>query len=429
MHLRKPLIPLLCLLTLSIVAQNRLKPYEEYIEKYADIAVRQQKKHGVPASITLAQGILESGAGNSEMAKRSNNHFGIKCHNNWTGDTVIFFDDGVNSCFRKYEKVEQSYDDHSMFLVRGRRYAPLFQLEITDYKGWAYGLKNAGYATDPTYADKLIRIIETYDLNSFSEGKGKIAPADTVKESKASVRKAGKESEKARKLAEKDQLVKDKAFAKRQKAEEQKALKATLDSAAKADRALRKANRKAQRDLRDSIARSYSIFSNEALENVKDYQVLPVKPAAQSINPLSCHEVLYQGTTPYVTAKYGDSFEGLADEFGLTPTRIRRINEFPMNHLLKTGEPVYLDTKTTWWEGERPYHVVKAGESMHAIAQKYALKVDALYKMNSMSPGSPVQPGTKIKLRNPEQLSPILKSMNDAFNKADSTNVQPNNSK
>jgi LysM repeat protein len=422
MHLRKPLIPLLCLLALSLVAQNRLKPYVDYIVKYTDIAVRQEKLHGVPASITLAQGILESGAGNSEMAKRSNNHFGIKCHNDWTGDTVVYFDDGENSCFRKYDKPEQSFDDHSLFLAKGRRYAPLFQLDPSDYKAWAYGLKNAGYATDPTYADKLIRIIETYGLNDLKQEKyaERKLETDSAKQEAAAERLAKRSAEKARKMtlaqARKDSIQKVKL--------EAKARKAVNDSIL---RSVRKAERAVRKHVRDSIAATYSIFSNKYLENVKDYQALPVRPAAQTINPLSSHEILYVGTTPYIKAQFGDSFESIADEFGLSVTRIRDINEFPRNYTLVTGEPVYLDTKTTWWEGEYPLHIAKPGESMHFIAQKYALKLDALYKMNNMTLGEAVRPGTKIKLRNPEQLSPVMKAMNDAFNKADSTNVkQPN---
>lgn len=412
MHLRKPLIPLLCLIAFSIVAQNRLKPYEDYIAKYSDIAVRQQKLHGVPASITLAQGILESGAGNSYMAKRSNNHFGIKCHNGWTGDTVIHFDDGVNSCFRKYDKPEESFDDHSLFLVKGRRYATLFQLDPTDYKAWAYGLKNAGYATDPTYADKLIRIIETYGLNDFTHGKkvARITPAETGNLDQKSLKAAEKAIKSSATQARKDSIQSARQAAKAQKAVNDSIL-----------RSVRKAERSVRRRVRDSIAATYSIFSNKALENVKDYQSIYVKPAAQTINPLSSHEVQYVGSTPFIKAQFGDSFEGIADEFGLSVITIRNINEFPRNYKLMPGEPVYLDTKTTWWEGEYPLHLAKQGESMHSIAQKYALKLDALYKMNNMRPGEPVRPGTKIKLRNPEQLSTFMKAMNDAFNKADST--------
>ena len=125
------------------------------------------KRHNVPASITLAQGLLESGAGMSTLSVKSNNHFGIKCGSGWRGRSVRANDDAPNECFRAYRKVEDSYEDHSLFLVGNQRYASLFRLKKTDYKGWARGLKKAGYATDPSYANKLITIIETYDLYKY----------------------------------------------------------------------------------------------------------------------------------------------------------------------------------------------------------------------------------------------------------------------
>lgn len=153
-------------------AQKLNQAYLDYIDKYADIAVTEQKKYGIPASITLAQGLLESGAGQSELAVESNNHFGIKCHDTWTGQKYYYDDDRKNECFRKYRKVEDSYEDHSQFLLRPR-YESLFKLKPTDYRGWAHGLKKAGYATDPKYAEKLISLIEDYDLHRFDTGKGK----------------------------------------------------------------------------------------------------------------------------------------------------------------------------------------------------------------------------------------------------------------
>jgi LysM repeat protein len=428
MHLRKPLIPLLCLLAFTMVAQNRLKPYEEYIAKYADIAVRQQKKHGVPASITMAQGLLESGAGKSTLAIRSNNHFGIKCHNTWDGDTVIFFDDGQNTCFRKYKKVEDSYDDHSMFLVRGKRYATLFMLDVNDYKSWAFGLKAAGYATDPSYAEKLIRIIETYDLNKLTSEKyeNHVAEEPTAGEEIKLTRKELKAKERALRLSESQRIADAQTAEKRRIANEKRQLKLAKDSISRLEKAQRKAEKQARRLLKDSIAGTYRISTNEALQNVKDYRALPVRKAAQTVNPRSVHEVLYLGTTPYVKAQYGDSFESLAEEFGLTPTRIRKINEYPLNYALKSGENVFLDAKENWWEGENPYHVVQAGESMHSIAQKYGLKLDALYKMNNLTPGSAPKVGMRIKLRNPEQMPLIIRAINESMNKTDS--IKSNNS-
>lgn len=145
-------------------------PQQEYIKKYSAIAVAEMQRSGVPASITLAQGILESRSGLSSLAAEGNNHFGIKCHRNWTGRTMRVNDDAPNECFRVYKSAEESFRDHSDFLRYQDRYKSLFELKITDYKGWAHGLKKAGYATDPAYAGKLIRIIEDYSLFSFDTG-------------------------------------------------------------------------------------------------------------------------------------------------------------------------------------------------------------------------------------------------------------------
>lgn len=139
-------------------------PQKTYIEKYSALAIEEMYRTGVPASITLAQGLLESGNGLSELAVKGNNHFGIKCHNTWTGAKVYHDDDAKGECFRKYDNPEESFRDHSDFLRYRDRYKFLFDYELTDYKSWAYGLKAAGYATDPKYPEKLIRIIEEYEL-------------------------------------------------------------------------------------------------------------------------------------------------------------------------------------------------------------------------------------------------------------------------
>ena len=139
----------------------------QYIEKYAETAVREMKATGIPASITLAQGCLESGNGNSTLATKANNHFGIKCHKNWKGRTIYHDDDEKGECFRSYRSADESFRDHSDFLRYSDRYASLFNLELTDYKGWAYGLQKAGYATAKTYAESLIRIIEENGLDRY----------------------------------------------------------------------------------------------------------------------------------------------------------------------------------------------------------------------------------------------------------------------
>jgi len=153
-------------LSLLAFSQTRKQAYLAYIEQYHQLAEKQQSEHGIPASIVLAQGLLESGAGLSAFAKESNNHFGIKC-NDWAGDKIYHDDDQKGECFRKYEKVLDSYEDHATFLKTRPRYSFLFNLNPTDYEAWAHGLKKAGYATDPAYAFKLISIIEIYDLHRF----------------------------------------------------------------------------------------------------------------------------------------------------------------------------------------------------------------------------------------------------------------------
>ncbi len=140
-----------------------------YISNYAEIAVDEMKRYHIPASITLAQGILESGNGLSQLALKSNNHFGVKCHKGWKGDFVRHDDDKDQECFRKYEKVATSYRDHSKFLVERSRYSFLFDYKKTDYKSWAKGLKKAGYATDKKYPEKLLKLIELYDLDHFDK--------------------------------------------------------------------------------------------------------------------------------------------------------------------------------------------------------------------------------------------------------------------
>ncbi|MBR1869509.1 MAG: glucosaminidase domain-containing protein, partial [Bacteroidales bacterium] len=155
---------------------------QTYIDKYSDIAVSEMYRTGVPASITLAQGIIESGAGLSKLAVEGNNHFGIKCHTDWKGRTMAVDDDKKGECFRVYKNAEQSFRDHSDFLRYRDRYKFLFSYDVTDYKSWAYGLKKAGYATDPAYSGKLIKMIEDYKLWRYDTPKVEERP-DTIPES------------------------------------------------------------------------------------------------------------------------------------------------------------------------------------------------------------------------------------------------------
>lgn len=165
--------------------------YTEYIQTYKDIAIRKMNEYKIPASITLAQGLLESGSGNSALSVEANNHFGIKCHKEWTGMTYTMDDDTKNECFRKYANPEESYNDHSLFLTARPRYASLFELDIKDYKGWANGLKNAGYATNPRYADMLIKIIEENELYLYDRNMEPVAKKDKKEKTSEKEQKKG----------------------------------------------------------------------------------------------------------------------------------------------------------------------------------------------------------------------------------------------
>lgn len=164
----------------SVQAQTR-QTKEEYILKYKHIAIDHMERYGIPASITLAQGILESDSGNSNLARKSNNHFGIKCKKGWTGDRVYHTDDAPDECFRKYDSVEESYQDHADFLDQSPRYDSLFAYSATDYRSWARGLKAAGYATAPDYAQRLTKLIEDNKLYLFDEAGGEKLYADHQK--------------------------------------------------------------------------------------------------------------------------------------------------------------------------------------------------------------------------------------------------------
>lgn len=297
-----------CLLLLLVAegaqAQRRNSRYNEYIRQYAPLAVDQMQRHKIPASITLAQGLLESGAGCSELARKSNNHFGIKCHATWRGRKVYHDDDARGECFRAYSHPRDSYEDHSLFLRQGARYASLFRLKPTDYKGWARGLKKAGYATDPSYANRLITIIEDYDLYKYDlQGLGKRATRHWEKE-----------------LRKKPWLA----------------------------------------------------------------------------NP---HQVYLANGLAYVVARSGDEFRILGKELGISWKKLVQYNDLHRDYTLEDGDIIYLKEKHKKAAKPYTYYVVKDGDSMHSIAQKYGIRLKSLYRMNR-KPGDYIpEVGDRLRLR------------------------------
>ncbi len=282
---------LLFLCTCPANAQRRNSQYLDYIEKYKDEAVEQMQRYRIPASITLAQGLLESGAGRSTLTRKSNNHFGIKCGSGWRGRRTYHDDDARGECFRVYKNARESYEDHSRFLAGKQRYASLFRLKTTDYKGWARGLKKAGYATSPTYATKLIELIELYELDRFDSGR----------------------------------------------------LKGTW------------------------IA-----------------------------NP---HEPFLANGLLYVVARSGDTFESLSDEFGISARKLRKYNDLYKGYTLRQGDIIYLEKKNRRAHKTYKTHIVRPGESMYLISQRYGIRLDRLYKMNDRSADYAPQTGDVLRLR------------------------------
>lgn len=279
---------------LSLQAQTRNKQYEDYIKQYRDLAVDEMKKYHIPASITLAQGLLESGAGQSTLARKSNNHFGIKCGSDWQGKTVRHNDDARGECFRAYKHPKQSYEDHSKFLAGRPRYASLFKLKITDYKGWARGLKKAGYATDPRYAQRLIDIIELYDLDKYDKKGG-------------------------------------------------------------------------------------------------------LKWMKENPNP---HQPYIANGLLYIVVRAGDTWKSISKEFDISQKKLRKYNDLYKGYELQPGDILYLEKKNRKAQKEYVVHVLRAGESMYLISQKYGIRLKNLYKLNKMDADEPApEVGTILRLR------------------------------
>jgi hypothetical protein len=309
--LARKLILLTTLLVLSgtLLAQRITR--EEYIKTYKDLAIRQMKSHGIPASIILAQACLESGDGNSRLAREANNHFGIKCHN-WTGETILHDDDEKNECFRKYSHPEGSFTDHSEFLRYRERYKILFDLDPLDYKAWAHGLKSAGYATNPDYARLLIKIIEDYRLYLFDSSSSELPPSPSQVENEYEI------------------------------------------------------------DMR--VASDLYKFS------------------------LARKHLNRNGIT-FIIAGERDSYSSLAKEYNFFTRELLRFNDLNSQVPISDGTIVYLERKRERGDKDLSKHIAESGETMYFISQKYAIRLNSLYKINNMKKGDEPLAGYEIKLR------------------------------
>lgn len=325
------------------LAASAKTPQKEYIRTYSVLAVQEMYRSGVPASITLAQGMLESGNGLSELALKGNNHFGIKCHSGWKGDSIYHDDDMKGECFRKYKDVELSYRDHSDFLRYRDRYKFLFDLDVTDYKGWANGLKKAGYATDPSYPKKLIKLIEEYKLYEYD--------------------------------------VKPYTYG-------QQSLKTEQPS--RPEKPSRKPDRK--EPVTAPVAPPKSPYQMEqprkATESQREYFHFPVS-----------RELYSQNGVPFVYSLEGETYKSIAKAYGLFYKEILKINDLDSDEPLRPGTVVYLQAKKKKAAKGIEMHFIDNGESLRDISQRYAVRLSAIYKINGLHPAFVARNGDCIRLR------------------------------
>ena len=306
---KRYIVGILCvLLNVFVASAQRNAAYERYINTYSQMAIEQERKYSIPASITLAQAILESGAGTSYLAKEANNHFGIKCHTEWQGARAYKDAEIPNECFRKYNSVADSYEDHSRFLTDRPRYERLFSYRKTDYIAWAKGLQDCGYATDKGYANKLIRIIELYELYKYNS---------------------------------------------------------------------------------DSRTTSRRVVQTTT----------PTAPPTP-LPPASVSRIVYKTYgLIYVMARFNDSLEEIAKELGFKAKDLAKYNEIPVGFPLQQGDIVYLEKKKRIADKPNFYHIVRVGESMHSISQRYGMRINSLYNLNRKRPDYVPLEGDILKLR------------------------------
>ena len=353
-------------------------PQQQYIDRWAATAVREMYRSGVPASITLAQGILESRSGLSALAAEGNNHFGIKCHKDWKGKTMRIDDDRRSECFRVYPSAEDSFRDHSDFLRYWDRYKFLFDFDTKDYESWAYGLKKAGYATDPAYPQKLIQLIEEYDLSRFDS----MTQAEAGRASSRSGASAGK-AEKPAPPAASGKSSSGKG-SKVSKAEERAAARA-------ARRAARRERLAAEEVIPDEIPEA---------PNALEEAVLITPAAAEEFHFSLTRPVYTRNGVPFVYSVEGESYSSIASSYNLFPKEILKINDLSTEQRLLPGTVVYIQAKKKQAEkGLDKYIVEEDGENLHDICQRFAVRMSSVNKLNGFTAGHLLREGDTIILR------------------------------
>jgi Mannosyl-glycoprotein endo-beta-N-acetylglucosaminidase/LysM domain len=370
------------MLALSTMANAQREKVQNYVNQYKDLAMAEMRRTGVPASITLAQAILESQSGESKLAQKSNNHFGIKCKTEWTGEKTYHDDDLRQECFRVYPTVEDSFKDHSDFLKNREYYTALFKLDPTDDKGWAYGLKKAGYATEKTYPTRLLKLIEDFELHQYSvqalENKDlpisnervetKVsAPTNTpIVKSSAVTSMPVNNSPRLRVINQTKPPV----------VEEQEKMDSLVNQTAAAIETAQQ-----EQELVKTNKENYK-------EPVKKNTLYPSEPF--SINH-----------TKVIFAAAGTATLSIANKYGISLSKLFDFNEMEQKDILDQDQLLFLEKKLK--KGATDVYVCKAGETLTEIAQKEGVRLDALMEYNNLSKNSVLTDGQKLQLRAPEK--------------------------
>ena len=357
MKTSKKIIPIFILLLAWFSNAFTQEPLNQniitYIQTYQEMAIKEMQRAGVPASITLAQGILETEAGQSSLVIKSNNHFGIKCKSTWTGEKVYHDDDERGECFRKYAAAEESYRDHSDYLRSQPRYASLFEIDPLNYKAWAAGLKKAGYATNPKYAQILIKYIETYKLDDYTlVALGRKSPESIVGISNMPGLTAGKPNDMSGNTI---------------------------------------------RSKEPQTENSTGVNSQKPIMPLSQLKEKPVYPAGEFL----------LNNTRVIFADQGSSLLALAEQQSLNLHWLLDFNDLPDGtDILNKGQLIYLQRKRRHSHNE--FHIVEAGESLYEIAQQEALRLESLLNYNKLEPNMTPAKGETLYLQRKAPNRPIL---------------------
>jgi LysM repeat protein len=358
-------ITLLIVLVISTTLHAQRERAEAYIIKYKDLAIAEMQRTGIPASITLAQGILESQFGESDLAVNANNHFGIKCKTEWTGEKTYHDDDLKKECFRVYPSAEESYKDHSNFLMTRDWYAFLFKLEPTDDSGWAYGLKKAGYATEKDYPQRLLQLINDYQLQQYSL---------------AALGKPYTEITSSNKRNSKKQRIINQSDA------------AIYTSAAVADAP--------PVVVKKSIEATEPEENNEPEVNIKKQETTGTAAKKNTTYPTTIFTINHSRV---IYAEAGISLLSIANNYDISLSKLIEFNELSETDILSNDQLIFLEKKLK--KGATDFHVSTADETLAIISQKEGVRLESLLEYNRLKKDAVLRDGDKINLKAPTTLA------------------------